>query len=84
MACAPDALIDGTPSGPDDLTNQPCETSFYVWFFLGEEFKDGVCLPRCIPEVDAAPVGDGSCDSDLFKCVPCLDPQTGAPSGACE
>lgn len=88
LVCAPSALVPGLTPVPGDLTNQPCETSFLFQLAFGFDaaYKDGVCLPTCIPEVGDAPwpIGDGSCDDDRYNCIPCNDPQNGgASTGAC-
>lgn len=82
--CAPTALVTGMPANAGDLTNTKCDTSFIVQLLFGPDYKEGRCLPTCIPKVDKAPlIGDGSCNDNNYKCVPCLDPQTGQPSGVC-
>ncbi len=47
--------------------------------------KPGVCAPACI--VNANPAGaalaQDDCANATDKCVPCTDPSTGMPSGAC-
>jgi hypothetical protein len=47
--------------------------------------KPGVCAPACI--VNANPAGaalaQDDCANKTDKCVPCTDPSTGKPSGAC-
>ena len=46
----------------------------------------GVCIPACIVDTNsAAKVGlhRDNCADSTDKCVPCTNPQTGQPSGAC-
>jgi hypothetical protein len=77
MLCVPNAFLEGT------YTPQPCEAGL-IAFLFGEEFREGGCLPECLPDVDGAPfLGQGEC-ADHMKCVPCLDPLSGDPSGACD
>lgn len=77
LICVPDVFLGGT------YTPIPCETGFVAVLF-GDEYKPGACLPECMPDVDSAPfLGQGECP-EANKCVPCLDPQTGESSGACD
>lgn len=83
LICVPIALEPGGMKPPGDETNDMCETGFWVQFLFGSDYKEGRCLPTCIPKVDKLPIiNSGSC-SDAYKCVPCLDPTTGKDSGAC-
>ena len=45
---------------------------------------EGRCIPACLPDVAARgnDLVQSSC-ADAYKCVPCFDPVTGDPSGAC-
>ena len=45
---------------------------------------DGVCLSRCVPQVrdNEALLWQDICDADEL-CVPCTDPRTNEPTGAC-
>lgn len=59
---------------------EPCTTTVAIYPNL-----PGVCAPKCI--VDGDPRGpllnQGSCALSTDKCVPCNDPSTGMPTGAC-
>lgn len=77
LICVPDVFLGGT------YTPVPCETGF-ISFLFGDEYKPGACLPECLPDVDSAPfLGQDGCPEEN-KCVPCLDPQSGENSGACD
>lgn len=71
-ACVPDKIIaEGTTYTPAACTA------------LG---STGACLSKCLGVVATNPnvglLSQGSCDSDEL-CVPCIDPLTSAPTGAC-
>jgi hypothetical protein len=88
LVCVPDAFVPGGVAPPGDKTKQMCSTSFLFQLAFGfdPKYASGVCLPKCMPDVDKAPfpIGDGSCDDDNYKCIPCNDPQNnGQPTGAC-
>jgi hypothetical protein len=69
--CVPDKFIE---SGGTYIPLQ-CQAA------IGGE---GVCLSRCVPQVreNQALLGQDICDADEL-CVPCTDPRTGEPTGAC-
>jgi hypothetical protein len=74
--CVPTAIIqDPTYKFP------PCTSQLFV-----DPGKPGVCVPACI--VNANPAGTAlkqdDCADATDKCVPCTDPSTGQPSGACD
>jgi hypothetical protein len=50
----------------------------------GEEYGPGVCAHRCQAGIEtlSAHLAQDDCDDD-FVCVPCIDPATSEPSGAC-
>lgn len=77
LLCAPNVFVN-------DPNYQPtsCETGFISLLF-GDEFKPGVCLPECLPDVDNFLIGQDGCQEGM-KCAPCLDPLSGEPTGACE
>jgi hypothetical protein len=83
MVCVPDPILNAQQSGVP-FYPQACETSFWLQFLLGSQYSEGGCLPECIPKVADAPLVDQGDCPDAWKCVPCTDPQTGQPSGACE
>jgi len=70
-------------TNPFDEINAPCETDWFLRGLLGDEYRPGVCLPTCIPEVGDSLLGQGSCNGENFVCAPCLTPLDGKPSGAC-
>jgi hypothetical protein len=75
--CVPDVFLEGSYTPPS------CEAGL-IAFIFGDEFRDGACLPECLPDVDSAPfLGQDDC-LDGMKCVPCIDPLSGESSGACE
>ena len=61
-----------------------CETSFWMQLLFGAEFAEGACMPKCVPEVDDAPLTEQGDCADGFKCVPCTSPTSGQSTGACE
>ncbi len=74
--CVPTAIIqDPTYKFPT------CTSQLFV-----DPGKPGVCVPKCI--VDANPAGaalaQDDCADATDKCVPCTNPSTGQPSGACD
>jgi len=73
--CMPDPIIEAGGS----FVPAPCTSS------VGN--AAGVCLSKCIPLVSDNPQSallgqDGCGDGEL--CVPCINPTTQAPTGACE
>jgi len=97
--CVPKKIIDaGTSFSP-----KPCENpltgflAFFLEFFTDifaaidaiDEYKEGRCLSRCLPEVrpQAEKLGRHDCD-ETEVCVPCFDPQRVSegkvPTGACD
>lgn len=77
LVCVPDVYLDGTYTAPR------CNTGL-ISLLLGAQYKPGACLPSCIPAVQQALfVGQDDCGTE-FRCLPCLNPNTGMPSGACE
>jgi hypothetical protein len=88
LLCVPDAFVpDATPPA-GDVTNQSCTTGWLFQAFFGFDplYADGVCLPKCMPEVGSQSflVDQGSCGNGAYKCVPCNDPtNNGASTGAC-
>ncbi|MBM4377528.1 MAG: hypothetical protein FJ095_20825 [Deltaproteobacteria bacterium] len=82
--CSPDAFVPSqVKTNPFDEINAPCETDWFLRGLLGDEYRPGVCLPTCIPEVGDSLLGQGSCNGENFVCAPCLTPLDGKPSGAC-
>jgi hypothetical protein len=76
LSCVPDVFLNG-------IQPAACETGF-ISFLFGDEYKPGVCLAECIPQVDSTPfLGQDDC-AEGEKCAPCLDPTTGESSGACD
>ncbi len=80
LLCAPDVFIN-------DMNYHPasCETGTLSLLF-GSDYKPGVCLPECLPDVDGALfLGQDGCP-EHFKCAPCMKPGLFGPkeSGACD
>jgi hypothetical protein len=72
--CAPDVFVSDPNFAPT-----PCETDILIG---GGD--PGVCLPGClVTGLQGQLLGQSTCDTD-WKCVPCNDPLTGDPTGACE
>jgi hypothetical protein len=68
--CAPNENLAAT------FAPEPCEDVYFsiTWY-------TGVCLSNCLVLPDASDLYQGSCDG-LHTCVPCIDPNSGAPTGA--
>jgi hypothetical protein len=68
--CTPNENLQAT------FTPEPCEDVYFsiTWY-------TGVCLSNCLVLPDASDLYQGSCDG-LHTCVPCTDPNSGAPTGA--
>ena len=81
--CVPDPFLEAQQSGMP-FVPETCETSFFLQFLFGDEYKDGACLPECIPQIASAPFLEQDVCPDNWKCAPCKDPQTGQSSGACD
>ncbi len=74
--CVPNEFLDGS------YTPASCEADL-IAFIFGDEFREGGCVPGCLPDVESAPfLTQGDCD-DGMKCAPCRDPLSGEDSGAC-
>ena len=73
----------------EDLNFAPQHCSEYGFLLnltLKDPYREGRCLPACLPAVDDAPLIQGSCP-DTFMCTPCWEPQffgDPKPSGACD
>jgi hypothetical protein len=71
---------------PEAIVNNPAYR-FSACHYSGAQslLGEGRCVPSCI--VDANPAGaalsKADCQDATDKCVPCNNPLTGAPSGAC-
>jgi hypothetical protein len=79
LVCAPNEYVMDPAYQPPDCND------FFRAFFFGEEFGPGKCMSECIPEVADAPLtGAGDCEGENVKCVPCLNPLSGEPTGVCE
>lgn len=83
MLCVPNVFVDAQQSGVP-YQGMACETSFWMQLLFGAEFAQGACMPKCVPEVDDAPLTEQGDCADGFKCVPCNDPTSGQSTGACE
>lgn len=83
LVCAPDVFVA-------DQNYQPtsCSTVALALVF-GDEYKAGVCLPECLPQVakglGSFLLGKDGCP-DSFKCTPCQKPGLLGPenTGACD
>jgi hypothetical protein len=72
--CAPDVFVIDPNYVPET-----CETEIPI---VGGE--PGVCLPQCLLDgIQGQVLGQSSCD-DNWKCIPCEDPFSGDPTGACD
>jgi len=76
LVCAPNGFID------DTFVSVPCE-ALLIGILFGAAYEPGVCLPSCLAAVDNPLLAQDGCPA-AHKCAPCLDPQTGQPSGACD
>ena len=74
MVCAPDVFL------APGFVPETCDSGL-GW--LGQQFRDGRCLPDCLPGVDNFLLSQRSCD-DGMKCAPCKKPPFGGDSGACD
>lgn len=74
MVCAPDVFL------APGFVAETCDSGL-GW--LGQQFRDGRCLPDCLPGVDNFLLSQRSCD-DGMKCAPCKKPPFGGDSGACD
>jgi hypothetical protein len=77
LVCAPDVFIADPSYAPE-----PCETG-WLSTLLGDEYRPGVCLPRCLAGPDSSLLSQDGCPA-FHTCTPCLDPESGKPSGACD
>ncbi|MSP25335.1 MAG: hypothetical protein EXR75_09260 [Myxococcales bacterium] len=80
LLCAPDVFINNQNYQP-----AACETKTLSLLF-GSDYKPGVCLPGCLPDVAGALfIGQDGCP-EHFKCAPCLKPGLFGPkeTGACD
>jgi hypothetical protein len=66
----------------EEIQLQQCETVLVANMF-GEEYRQGVCMPDCMPAVDSLFLNKDNCPAS-YKCAPCLQPPYGEPSGACD
>jgi hypothetical protein len=78
--CVPSKIVD------DPTYRFPkCAANIFVPALPPFAAGDGVCIPSCI--VNATDFGSylrqGDCQEATDKCVPCNDPRTNMPSGAC-
>lgn len=73
--CVPDSFITGSPL-------VTCEAAM-----IGLDIGEGRCLPDCLAQTGgingALMTGDCSAAGSGFKCFPCTDPLSGAPTGLC-
>ncbi len=79
--CVPRVIIETYPN----LDLQKCEVGGMVITLLGDKYKDGRCVSRCMKKVSSAAsmLAQVTCGQNEL-CVPCLDPlNNGAPAGLC-
>jgi hypothetical protein len=81
--CAPKVFILDPDYQPASCTAQLDITTLCIFPISA---GPGVCLPACLPALRGGTgsfLCRGNCPSN-WKCAPCNDPLTGAPTGACD